>query len=261
MSELSINNLFSVEGKTAIVTGGSRGIGFMIAQGFVENEAKVYISARKAAACDEAASQLSKLGNCISVPADLSTSTGREAFVNVIKEKEDSIDILVNNAGAAWGATFDSHPEHAYDKVLGINVKAPFFLTQAFLPMLSKNASIENPSRVINIGSIDGLYISSMPTVPYGTSKAAIHHMTKLLAVKFAGKGITVNAIAPGPFQSKMTSAWLQGDTLKAIQKSTPMRRIGFPSDMAGLALFLASPAGNYINGAVIPIDGGIHLA
>ena len=261
MANLSINNLFSVEGKTAIVTGGSRGIGFMIAQGYVENGAKVYISARKAAACDEAADKLSQFGNCISVPADLSTSAGREAFVQVITEKEDSIDMLVNNAGAAWGAPFESHPEHAYDKVLGINLKAPFFLTQAFLPLLAKDATIENPSRVINIGSIDGLYISSMDTVPYGTSKAAVHHMTKLLAVKFAGKGITVNAIAPGPFESKMTAAWLQGDALKGIEKSTPMRRIGYASDMAGLALFLSSPAGNYINGAVIPIDGGIHLA
>lgn len=260
MDKLTINNLFSVEGKTAIVTGGSRGIGYMIAQAFVENGAKVYISARKAAACDEAAQKLSELGTCFSIPADLASNEGRDGFVNAIKERENSLDILVNNAGAAWGAPFESHPEHAYDKVLTINVKSIFFLTQAFLPLLTQNANTSNPSRIINIGSIDGLMVSSMDTVPYGTSKAAVHHMTKLLAIKFGGMGVTVNAIAPGPYESKMTAGWLKDDVRKGIEDANPMRRIGYPTDMGGLALFLASPAGNYINGAVIPTDGGMHM-
>lgn len=262
MINLKISNLFSVTGKTAIVSGGSRGIGYMIAQALVENGAKVYITSRKAAVCDAAAEELSKLGTCISIPSDLSSHEGREAFVNEVKSKETAINILVNNAGAAWGAPFSDHPEHAYDKVMDINVKSMFFMSQAFLPLLEAAATPEDPSRVINIGSIDGLHVSRMPTVPYGISKAAVHQMSKALSVKLGGKNITVNAIAPGPFESKMTEAWLAQDSLKTgIEKACPMRRIGYPSDMAGLALFLCSRAGNYVNGAVIPIDGGVHIA
>ena len=179
MTSLKINNLFSVAGKTAIVSGGSRGIGYMIAQALVENGAKVYITSRKAAVCDAAAEELSKLGTCISMPSDLSSQEGRDAFVSQVKEKESSINILVNNAGAAWGAPFSDHPEHAYDKVMDINVKSMFFMSQAFLPLLESAATPENPSRIINIGSIDGLHVSQMPTVPYGVSKAAVHQCLK----------------------------------------------------------------------------------
>lgn len=259
MQSLKINDLFSVSGKTIIVTGGSRGIGLMIAQTFVENGAKVYISSRKAEVCNETASKLSELGTCISVPADLSTNEGIETLVKAVSEKEDHIDVLINNAGASWGAPFETHPESGYDKVMTINVKSIFYLTQAFMPLLTQNASLANPSRVINVGSIDGLRVSSMDNAPYGASKAAVHHLTKILAVKFGGKGITVNAIAPGPFESKMT-AWMLENFQDQIAKRCPMGRIGEPQDMGGIAVFLASAAGAYLNGAVIPVDGGIHL-
>lgn len=259
MQELTIQNLFSIAGKTVVITGGSRGIGLMIAQAFVENGARVYISSRKAVVCDAVAAKLSELGMCVSLPADLSTNEGRASLVAAISEREDHIDVLVNNAGATWGAPFESHPEGGYDKVLDINVKAIFFLTQACMPLLTAKASLSNPSRVINVGSIDGIKIASLDTIPYGLSKAAVHHMTKGMAVKFAGKGITVNAIAPGPFESKMTE-WMLNTFEEEIKKTCPMRRIGEPQDMGGIAIFLASAAGAYLNGTVIPVDGGIHL-
>ena len=260
MSSLSISDLFSVKGKTAIVSGGSRGIGYMIAEALVSNGAKVYISSRKASVCDQAAEVLSKKGACISIPADLSTSEGRAAFKAEIQSNENQIDILVNNAGAAWGAPFHEQTEDSYDKVMDINVKSMFFMSQDMLPLLKKAANAESPSRIINIGSIDGLHISKMDTVPYGVSKAAVHQFSKALAVKLAGQNITVNAIAPGPFESKMTESFLQSPIRKSVEESCPMKRIGLPEDMAGLVLFLSSKAGNYINGAVIPIDGGIHM-
>ena len=205
MQSLTINNLFSVAGKTVVVTGGSRGIGLMIAQTFVENGAKVYISSRKAEVCNAVAAKLSEIGTCLSVPADLSTEEGRNELVDAIKANEDELNVLINNAGASWGAPFASHPEAGYDKVLGINVKSIFFLTQGLLPLLEKGASKNDPARVINVGSIDGIKISPMDNLPYGASKAAVHRLTKGLAIKLGGKNITVNAIAPGPFESKMT--------------------------------------------------------
>ena len=254
-----IEQLFSVAGKVAIVTGGSRGIGKMIAQGYVSNGVKTYITARKAEACEETAAVLSRLGTCIAIPADLSTTTGREAFVAEIKKRESVIHILVNNAGAAWGSAFDDYPEEGYDKVMDINVKAIFFLTQQLLPLLTKDASPENPNRVINIGSIDGLRVSSMDNYAYGASKAAVHFLTKNLAVKLAPRGLTVNAIAPGPFESKMMEYTLSKFQEK-IEKENPLGRIGNPHDMAGLALYLAADSTRYVTGQVIAIDGGRHL-
>ncbi|MEL6190595.1 MAG: SDR family oxidoreductase [Bacteroidota bacterium] len=254
-----MNNLFSVAGKTVVVTGGSRGIGLMIAQTFVENGAKVYISSRKAEVCDAVAAKLSEIGSCHSVPADLSTEEGRNELVEAIKANEDELHVLVNNAGASWGAPFASHPESGYDKVLGINVKSIFFLTQELLPLLEKGAKKHDPARVINVGSIDGIKISPMDNLPYGTSKAAVHHLTKGLAIKLGGKNITVNAIAPGPFESKMTKTLLDSFQ-EQIERSCPLGRIGQPQDMGGIAVFLSSAAGSYLNGAVIPVDGGIHL-
>ncbi len=254
-----IENLFSVAGKTAIVTGGSRGIGKMIAQGFVSNGVKTYITARKAEACLETAEELSATGSCIALPADLSSSEGRQAFVNEIKQREEVIHILVNNAGAAWGSSFDDYPESGYDKVMDINVKAVFFLTQMLLPLLTKGATTENPNRVINIGSIDGLRVSSMDNYAYGASKAAVHFLTKNLAVKLAPRGLTVNAIAPGPFESKMMEYTLSQFQEK-IETENPLGRIGCPEDMAGLAVYLASYATRYMTGQVIALDGGRHL-
>ena len=254
-----INELFSVAGKVAIVTGGSRGIGKMIAQGFVENGVKTYISARKAEACIATAEELSASGSCIAFPADLSTKEGRDAFVAEIEEQETSIDILVNNAGAAWGATFEEYPDSGYDKVMDINVKAVFTLTRDLLPLLKQNASPEDPARVINIGSIDGLRVSTQDNFAYGASKAAVHFLTRNLAVRLAPAGVTVNAIAPGAFESQMMAYTLSKFQDK-IENENPLGSIGRPTDMAGLALYLASPASKYMTGQVIAIDGGRHL-
>lgn len=256
---LAINDLFSVAGKVAIVTGGSRGIGRMIAEGFVENGVRTYITARKADACAETAAELSKKGECIALPADLSTNQGREAFVAEITAREAKIDILVNNAGAAWGAPFEEYPDEGYDKVMDINVKAIFTLTRDLMPLLKQGASQQNPSRVINIGSIDGLRVSTMDNFAYGASKAAVHFLTKNLALRLGPKGVTVNAIAPGAFQSNMMNATLEKFQDK-IESENPLGRIGSPEDMAGLALYLASNASKYMTGQVIALDGGRHI-
>jgi NAD(P)-dependent dehydrogenase (short-subunit alcohol dehydrogenase family) len=256
---LAINDLFSVLGKVAIVTGGSRGIGRMIAEGFVENGVRTYITARKADACAETAAELSKKGECIALPADLSTKEGREAFVAEITAREAKIDILVNNAGAAWGAPFEQYPDEGYDKVMDINVKAIFTLTRDLMPLLKQGASQQNPSRVINIGSIDGLRVSTMDNFAYGASKAAVHFLTKNLALRLGPKGVTVNAIAPGAFQSNMMNATLEKFQDK-IESENPLGRIGSPEDMAGLALYLASNASKYMTGQVIALDGGRHI-
>jgi len=252
-----MKKLFDVSGKVALVTGGSRGIGEMIAEGFVANGVKVYISARKADACNATAARLSEQGECISIPADLSTLEGVTVLADEIKSREGQLDILVNNAGATWGAPIEEFPEAGWDKIMDINVKGPFFLTQALLPLLEASGSAEDPARIINVGSIDGLNVNKMGTYSYGPSKAAIHHLTRTFASHLAGRHITANAIAPGPFPSKMTAgvAKVMGDE---ITKNVPLKRWGEPADMAGAAIYLASTAGAYVSGAVIPVDGGI---
>lgn len=254
-----IDELFSVAGKVAIVTGGSRGIGKMIAQGFVENGVRTYITARKAEACEATAEELSQSGECIPIPVDLATTEGRKQFVGEISEREAKLDILVNNAGAAWGAPFEEYPESGYDKVMDINVKAVFMLTRDLLPLLRKDAGPANPSRVINIGSIDGLRVSSTDNFAYGASKAAVHFLTKNLAVRLAPEGVIVNAIAPGPFESQMM-AYMLDNYRDKIESENPLGRIGCPEDMAGLALYLVSYASRYMTGQVIALDGGRHL-
>ncbi len=252
-----MKNLFDVSGKVALVTGGSRGIGAMIAEGYVANGVRTYISARKAEACDSTAARLSEQGECISIPADLSTAAGIETLAGELKSREDQLDILVNNAGATWGAPMEDFPEAAWDKIMDINVKGPFFLTQALLPLLEKGASAADPSRIIMIGSVDGLNVNSMPTFSYGPSKAAVHHLARTLALHLAGRNITSNAIAPGPFPSKMLKQAL--DTVgEQIRQGVPLKRIGEPGDMAGTAIYLASKAASYVTGVVIPVDGGI---
>jgi NAD(P)-dependent dehydrogenase (short-subunit alcohol dehydrogenase family) len=252
-----VKDLFSVRGKVALVTGGSRGIGLMIARGFVEAGAKVYISARKADACQAAAAELSKRGECIALPADLSTESGARRLAEAIAAREPALHVLVNNAGANWGAPLAEFPDDAWDKVLALNVKAIFHLTRALLPQLEKAASPEDPARVINIGSIDGLQVPDLETYAYSASKAAVHHLTRVLAKKLAPRRITVNAVAPGPFESKMMAQTLRNFG-KLIVESCPLKRIGEPEDMAGVAIYLASRAGAYVTGAVIPVDGGI---
>jgi len=252
-----MKNLFDVTGKVAVVTGGSRGIGEMIAAGFVANGVRTYISARKAAACDATAARLSEEGECISIPADLSTLAGVTALADEIKSREGQLDILVNNAGAVWGASIEEFPEAAWDKVMDINVKGPFFLTQALLPLLEASATAEDPARIINLGSIDGLNVNKLGTYSYGPSKAAMHHLTRTLASHLADRFITANAIAPGPFPSKMT-AGIQQEMGDEITRHVPLQRWGVPADMAGTAIYLASRAAAYVSGQVIAVDGGI---
>lgn len=249
--------LFSVRDKVAVVTGGSRGIGLMIARGFVEAGAKVYISSRKAQVCDAVAAELSKSGACVSLPADLGTEAGCRALADEVAKREQQLHVLVNNAGANWGAPIDQYPDDAFDKVFALNVKGVFNLTRFLMPLLQKAASDDDPARVINIGSIDGLQAPMLETYAYSSSKAAVHQLTRVLARRLAPQRITVNAIAPGPFESKMMAETLQrfGDQ---IRSSNPLGRIGRPEDMAGTAIFLASRAGAYLTGAVIPVDGGI---
>jgi NAD(P)-dependent dehydrogenase (short-subunit alcohol dehydrogenase family) len=252
-----LDRLFGVDGKTVLVTGGSRGIGLMIARGFVEAGARVYISSRKPEVCDEVAAGLSKLGTCVSLPADVSSEAGCLGLAETYGDHEDGLHVLVNNAGANWGAPLEEFPASAWDKVLDLNVKSPFFLTRALLPRLEHAATADDPARVINIGSIDGLHVPVLNTYSYSASKAAVHHLTRVLARELGPRAITVNAVAPGPFQSKMMAETLRnfGD---AIAASSPLGRIGRDDDMAAVAIYLASRAGSYVTGAVIPVDGGI---
>jgi NAD(P)-dependent dehydrogenase (short-subunit alcohol dehydrogenase family) len=256
---INVKDLFSIRGKVALVTGGSRGIGMMIARGYVEAGAKVYISARKKDACDQAAARLSEVGPCFSIPADLSTNEGCKRLADELSSREQALDILVNNAGAAWGAPLEEYPEAGFDKVMDTNVKGVFFLTQHLLPLLEKAARPGDPARVINVGSIDGIKVPFIENYAYAPSKAAVHHLTRVLAVKLGPRGVTVNAVAPGPFESQMTK-WLLENHKGDIEANCPLKRIGEPADMAGVALYLASRAGAYVNGVVIPVDGGICI-
>jgi NAD(P)-dependent dehydrogenase (short-subunit alcohol dehydrogenase family) len=248
--------LFSIAGKTALVTGGSRGIGLMIARGFVDAGAKLYISSRKADVCKQVAAELSEVGECIALPANLSTEDECRRLAGELADREPQLDILVNNAGATWGAPLDEFDEAAWERVLALNVKGVFHLTKFLRPLLEKAGTADEPARVINVGSIDGIHVPMLETYSYSASKAAVHQLTRHLARRLA-PAVTVNAIAPGPFQSKMMAATLEaaGD---AIAASAPLKRIGRPDDMAGTAIFLASRAGAYLTGAVIPVDGGI---
>ena len=252
--------LFDLAGKVAVVTGGTRGIGLMIARGLLQAGASVYISSRKPEAGDAAAGELSAHGRVVSVPANLASEQECARLAAEVGRSEERVHVLVNNAGATWGAPLEEFPASAWDRALDLNLKAPFYLTRAFLPLLQAAGTVDDPARVINIGSIDGLRVPEFPTYSYSASKAGLHQLTRVLARELGPRHITVNAVAPGPFESKMMAATLAelGDEIAA---AAPLGRIGRPDDMAGVAVFLSSRAGAYVTGAVIPVDGGIWAA
>ena len=255
-----MNDLFSLAGRTALVTGGSRGIGRMIAAGFLRAGCRaVYISARKADACDATARELSAFGTCVSLPADVSDMAGVQALVEAFGEHEDALDILVNNAGAAWGEAFDSFPEKGWDKVVDLNLKTPFFLTQALAVALRNAASAERPAKVINIASIDGISVNPLETYSYAASKAGLIQLTRRMALRLAPEHIVVSAIAPGAFASDMNRA--ARDHGEEVKKRIPSGRIGVDDDMAGAAIYLASRAGDYVVGSTLVVDGGVTHA
>jgi NAD(P)-dependent dehydrogenase (short-subunit alcohol dehydrogenase family) len=255
-------DLFSLQGRIAVVTGGSRGIGKMIASGFLSHSAaKVYITARKATACEATAKELTAQygGECIALPIDISSLAGIDTLATEIRKREPKLDILVNNAGAAWGADFDEFPESGWDKVMNLNLKTPFFLTKALAAPLRAAASATRPAKVINIASIDGIFVNPMETYSYAASKAGLVHLTRRMAVKLIRDHVVVTAIAPGPFQSDMNRA--ARDNANEVATRVPAGRIGTDEDMAGAAIYLASRAGDYVVGATIAVDGGIVYA
>ena len=254
---MKIEELFSVRGKVALVTGGSRGLGEMIARAYVENGAKVYITARRADACEALAKELSQFGECIAIPADLSRMEEIARLSGELHTREKKLDILVNNAGASWGATFAEFPENGWDKVMDLNVKSVFFLTQSLLDLLEAAGSANSYSRVINIGSIEGIRTSHLEAYSYAASKAGVNHLTRIMAKFLAPKHIAVNAIAPGYFPSKMTDA-IDEHGAKEVVDDAPMKRMGHADDLAGIAIYLASRASGFVCGAVIPVDGGL---
>jgi NAD(P)-dependent dehydrogenase (short-subunit alcohol dehydrogenase family) len=253
-----MSDLFSLQGRTALVTGGSRGIGRMIAAGFLAQGAKVYISSRKAEACEQAARELSAAGTCIALPADVSTVEGAKGLAAAFAAKEASLDILVNNAGAAWGEDFDTFPENGWDKVVDLNLKSPFFLTQALHGVLKEGAKAR-PAKVINIASIDGVSVNPMETYSYAASKAGLIHLIKRMSLRLIKDNIVVSGIAPGAFASEMNRA--ARDHGDEVAKRIPAGRIGTGEDMAGVAIYLASRAGDYVVGETIVVDGGVTLA
>jgi len=249
--------LFDLSGKRALVTGGTSGIGVMMARGLLQAGAEVVISSRKADGCRRTQEELSRFGEVTAIPADLSRHDECLRLAEEVTADGEPLHILVNNAGATWGAPLEEFPDSAWDRALDLNLKAPFWLVQALLPTLRAAGTADDPARVINVGSIDGLRVPLLPTYSYSSSKAALHHLTRVLARELGPQHITVNAVAPGPFPSKMMAATLDqfGEQITA---TTPLRRVGRDDDMAGVAVFLASRAGSYVTGATIPVDGGI---
>lgn len=248
-----IENLFNIKGKVALVTGGAKGLGAMITQGLVEAGVKVYISSRSAIDCEAFAEKMNKIGNCVALPMDLSVVENVQKLAAQLAEKEDKLDILVNNSGASWGAKLGEFPEKGWDKVMDLNVKSVFFLTQSLLPLIKAAGTAEDPSRIINISSIAAVNNDSLSAYSYGPSKAAVKQLSKLLAKDLIKDHILVNAIAPGFFPSRMTAHY----DIEQLKAATPIGRVGRPTDIAGLVIYLCSQAGSFMTGNYIPIDGG----
>lgn len=254
-----MKDMFDISGRVAVVTGGSRGIGKMIAEEFVRRGVRTYITSRKAAVCEQTAAELSEFGECIAIPKDLSTTAGIGEFAADFEKRESKLDILINNAGAAWGAAFDEFPESGWDKVMNINLKSVFFLTQRLTPLLRKGASAEQPAKVINIASIDGIYVTDMETYSYVASKAGLIHLTRRLAKRLVSEHIHVNAIAPGAFASDMNT--VARDQPEAVATFVPSKRLGRAEDLAGTAVYMVSRAGDYLVGITLAVDGGVAYA
>lgn len=255
-----MNALFDLTGRTAVVTGGTRGVGLMAARGLLRAGARVVISSRKADACREARAELAGEGEVDAIPADLSVEDECLRLADEVAARHDAVHVLVNNAGATWGAPLQEYPAAAWDKVLDLNLKSPFFLTRAFLPRLEAAATDGDPARVINIGSVDGLAVPGYPNYAYSASKAGLHHLTRVLAVELGPRGVTCNAVAPGPFPSKMMDQTLQ-ERADEFTSRAPLGRIGEPDDIAGVVVFLSARAGRHITGTVLPVDGGLLVA
>lgn len=252
-----LDEMFGVTGKFVVVTGGSRGIGFAIAEGFLRAGARVCISSRDAGACADAVDALSRHGDCYAIAANLATADGRAELADGVARRESGIDVLVNNAGVLWAAPLAEFPESGWDKVFDLNVKGTFFLIQALLPLVKAAASPADPARVINIGSIQGFQVPRHETYSYSASKAGLHQLTRHLASQLAADAVTVNAIAPGMFPSKILKGTLEQQGEAAVVARVPLGRLVSSSDMAGAALYLSSPAGSYVTGVILPVDGG----
>ena len=252
-----LEDLFGVKGKVVVVTGGSRGIGFAIAEGFVKAGARVYICSRSAEACEAAVKELSVYGECRALPAHLGTVEGCRSFADALAARETAVHVLINNAGTIWAETLSEYPESGWDKAFDLNVKAAFFLVQALLPLLEKAAAPRDPARIVNIGSIDAFHVPHHETYAYTASKAAVHQLSKHLAAQLASSSITVNVIAPGMFKSKMLTGTLEQKGEATVLEPVPLKRFADPADMAGAAIYLASRAGSYVTGAVLAVDGG----
>ncbi|HBW83500.1 MAG: 3-oxoacyl-ACP reductase [Gammaproteobacteria bacterium] len=262
-SDYSLSNLFNLEGKTALVTGGSSGLGLNMAKALVQNGVKVAICSRRKEKMDLALSDLRKFGDCIAITADITLPEDRSRVLEGVEQYFGCLSILVNNAGANWGAPLAEYPDEGFEKVISTNLNAVFALTRDAVPLLKKSASVENPSRIVNIGSMDGLHVpvvQRVPTFAYSASKAALHHLTRALAVELGPQCITVNAVAPGFFESRMTD-YIFEHYLQDIEADCPLRRVGQAEEIAGVIIYLASRAGNYTNGAVIPLDGGTSVS
>jgi len=255
---IGLDQLFSVEGKVALVTGGGRGIGLMMTQALVASGAKVYIASRKREVCEKVAAELGGDDHCIGLGADLSTEEGVVGLADELKRREDKLHILVNNSGMAWGAPMEEFPWSAWDTVLGLNLTAPFVMTRELIPLLADAGSIDDPARVINIGSMLGTITKSWTAYSYAASKAGLHHITRIFSNELSDRSINVNAIAPGPFDTEMMKEAAQDETArKIVADGVPLKRWGAAEDAAGAVLFLCSRAGAYVSGAILPLDGG----
>ncbi len=253
-----VSDLFGVAGKSVLITGGSRGIGLAIAEGFVRSGARVYICSRDASACEDAAASLGQFGHCVALPGNVADQGGRKALIERFQTHEQSLDVLINNAGAIWAAPLAEYPENGWDKVYDLNVKAIFFLIQGFIPLLEQDSTVSDPGRIINVGSVNALRIPEHETYAYVSSKAAVHTLSRHLAGKLAARHITCNVLAPGLFPSKMLAKDIATKGEDSVTGRVPLGRLSEMSDMAGAAIYLASRAGSFLTGTVIPVDGGM---